>query len=142
VSRVLVIANETVGADALLAELRRIEDEKTSQYYVQVPARPLHERHGAVWTQEGAIDAARQRLDSTLAVLAAEGLSATGGIGDMRPLAAIADALIDFDADLIVISTHPEPRSGWLRTGLVEKARRRFHRPVVHVVASGVTASA
>src|SRR3712207_8118076 len=37
-SRVLVVANETVGADELLAELRRIEDEKTSVFHVVAPA--------------------------------------------------------------------------------------------------------
>ena len=29
---------------------------------------------------------------------------------------------MDFKADLIVISTHPEKRSRWLRLGLVEQA--------------------
>ena len=113
-SKILVVANETVGADELLHELRRLEDEKTSDYYVMVPARPLHERHGTVWTQEGAIEAAAERLEQTLEMLRAEGLKADGRVGDMRPLHAINDALMDFKADLIVISTHPERRSRWL----------------------------
>jgi GABA permease len=136
-SKVLVVANETVGADELLKELRRIEDEKTSEYYVMVPARPLHERHGLVWTQEGAIEAAEERLEQTLEVLRAEGLHADGRVGDMRPVHAIADALMDFHADMIVISTHPEKRSRWLRTGLVEQTKHRFGLPVIHVVATG-----
>jgi GABA permease len=135
-SKILVVANETVGADELLRELRRLEDEKTSDYYVMVPARPLHERHGTVWTQEGAIEAAEERLEQTLEMLRHEGLRADGRVGDMRPLHAINDALMDFEADLIVISTHPERRSRWLRTGLVEQAERRFGRPVIHVVAT------
>ena len=88
--------------------MRRLEDEKTSDYYVMVPARPLHERHGSVWTQEGAIEAAEDRLEQTLETLRSEGLRAEGRVGDMRPLHAINDALMDFNADLIVISTHPE----------------------------------
>jgi GABA permease len=135
-SKILVVANETVGADELLRELRRLEDEKTSDYYVIVPARPLHERHGSVWTQEGAIEAAEDRLEQTLETLRGEGLRAEGRVGDMRPLHAINDALMDFKADLIVISTHPERRSRWLRLGLVEQAERRFGRPVVHVVST------
>jgi GABA permease len=134
-SRVLVVANETVGAEELLAELRRIEDEKTSEYLVMVPARPLHEVHGMVWTQIGAQEAAHDRLEETLAILYDEGLQATGVIGDCRPLNAIEDALVDFDADLIVISTHPEHRSRWLRMGLVERAQKKFTVPIVHVVA-------
>ncbi len=137
-SKVLVVANETVGADELLHELRRLEDEKTSDYYVIVPARPLHERHGTVWTQEGAIEAAEERLETTLEALRTEGLKAGGRVGDMRPMHAINDALMDFKADLIVISTHPEKRSRWLRHGLVEQAERRFGRPVIHVVSTAV----
>ena len=137
-SKILVVANETVGADELLSELRRLEDEKTSDYYVMVPARPLHERHGTVWTQEGAIEAAEERLQQTLEVLRTEGLNAQGRVGDMRPLHAINDALMDFKADLIVISTHPEKRSRWMRHGLVEQAERRFSKPVIHVVSTAV----
>ena len=37
-SRVLVVANETVEADELLAELRRIEDEHSSVFRVVAPA--------------------------------------------------------------------------------------------------------
>jgi GABA permease len=135
-SKILVVANETVGADELLQELRRLEDEKASDYYVIVLARPLHERHGAVWTQEGAIEAAEERLEQTLETLRGEGLKADGRVGDMRPLHAINDALMDFAADRLVISTHPEKRSRWLRHGLVEQAERRFGRPVIHVVAT------
>ncbi len=134
-SRVLVVANETVGAEELLGALRQIEDERTSEYLVVVPARPLHQQHGVLWSQAGAIEAAAARLEATLAILAHEGLTATGQIGDIRPLDAIGDALMDFDATLIVISTHAEARSHWLRAGLVEKVRRRFGRAVVHVVA-------
>ena len=136
-SKVLVVANETVGADELLSELRRLEDEKTSEYYVMVPARPLHERHGIVWSQEGAIEAAEERLESTLEVLRSEGLHADGRVGDMRPMHAIGDALMDFHADMIVISTHPEKRSRWLRLGLVEQAKKRYDVPVIHVVSTG-----
>jgi len=135
-SKVLVVANETVGAEELLKELRRIEDEKTSDYYVIVPARPLHERHGLVWTQEGAIEAAEERLEHTLDVLRAEGLHADGRVGDMRPMHAINDALMDFQADMIVISTHPEKRSRWLRLGLVEQTKHRYGLPVIHVVST------
>lgn len=134
-SRVMVVANETVGATELIAELRRLEDERSSSYLVVVPARPLHEVHGQIWTQEGAQEAARERLDQTLAILRAEGLEADGVIGDLRPLDAISDALMDFDADLIIISTHPPQRSRWLGQDLVAKTARRFGRDVHHIVA-------
>ena len=47
---------------------------------------------------------------------------------------AIADALRDFGADQIVISTHPPDRSHWLEKGVVEGARALGDLPVTHVV--------
>ena len=92
--------------------------------------------HGlGTWNQEGAIQHAQERLDKTLALLRSEGLDATGHVGDMVPLAAIEDALVDFPADMIVISTHPVARSHWLKKDLVESARKKFARPVVHIVS-------
>jgi hypothetical protein len=44
------------------------------------------------------------------------------------------DALGEQDYDEIVISTHPETRSGWLRQGLVDRVARATRRPVEHVV--------
>jgi GABA permease len=133
-SRVLVVANETVGAEELLAEIRRIEDRRTSKFHVLAPA--VAGEHGlGAWNQEGAIQHAQERLDHTLALLRSQGLDATGHVGDMVPLAAIEDALVTFPADMIVISTHPVARSHWLKKDLVESARKKFARPVVHIVS-------
>ena len=82
-SRVLVVANETVGAEELLAEIRRIEDRRTSRFHVLAPAVAGH--HGlGTWNQEGAIQHAQERLDRTLGILRAEGLDAEGQVGDMH----------------------------------------------------------
>jgi nucleotide-binding universal stress UspA family protein len=62
------------------------------------------------------------------------GIDAHGEVGDADPLQAIEDALRTFDADLIVISTHPEGRSNWLERGVVSSARERFTVPITHVV--------
>ncbi len=133
-SRVLVVANETVGAEELLAEIRRIEDRRTSRFHVVAPA--VSGDHGlGTWNQEGCIPAAQARLDRTLDLLRAEGLQADGNVGDMVPLAAIEDALRSFPADTIVISTHPVSRSRWLKRDLIEQARKKFGRPVVHVIS-------
>jgi GABA permease len=134
-TRVLVVANETVEATELLAELRRIDDEHSSTFVVVAPA--VAAEHGLAdsWTQAGAIDAAQERLDRTLAVLRGEGLECSGSVGDMVPFAAVRDALDRFDAELIVISTHPATRSRWLRKDLVEQVRSHFGIPVVHIVS-------
>ena len=134
-SRVLVVANETVEADELLAELRRIEDQHASVFRVVAPAVAADHGVSGTWSQAGAIDAAQARLDRTLAVLRGEGLDADGWVGDMLPAAAVRDALDRFDADLIVISTHPQTRSRWLRKDVVEQVRKLFGGQVIHIVS-------
>jgi nucleotide-binding universal stress UspA family protein len=133
-SRVLVVANETVEAEELRTELRRIEDEHSSTFLVVAPA--VAAEHGlGTWSQAGAIEAAQERLDHALTVLRGEGLECEGYVGDMVPFAAVRDALDRFDATMIVISTHPATRSGWLRKDLVDQVRSTFKLPVVHVIS-------
>ena len=134
-AKVLVVANETVGAPELLEELRRIEGEKRASYFVTVPAHPPNIGDGALWSVEPALAAARHRLEQTLQILRKEGLAARGVIGDYRPLHAIKDAVREFAPDLIVISTHPEEHSNWLRQNVVQQAQRAYDIPVHHVVS-------
>ena len=53
---------------------------------------------------------------------------------DPDPYSAVMDALGEQDYDEIIVSTHPETRSGWLRQGLVDRVQRAARRPVEHVV--------
>ena len=137
-TRVLVLANQTVGAKELLDELRAIDAEGKAEYFVCVPANPVDtgqaEHTGAVWVWEETTKAAQQRLDSTLEILRGDGLHAAGELGDHRPLHALAAAAKEFSPDRIVISTHPESHSAWLRQDVVDKARSIYDVPVRHVV--------
>ena len=62
------------------------------------------------------------------------GLKARGEVGDSDPNVAIEDALRQFPADEIIISTHPPERSRWLEHGVVQRARDEIDLPVTHVV--------
>ena len=63
------------------------------------------------------------------------GIVARGQVGDHHdPNVAIEDALREFAADEVVISTHPPERSRWLERGVVERAEREVPLPVTHVV--------
>jgi Ca2+/Na+ antiporter len=130
--RILVIANETVGGEALR---ERIEQHaaKEAQVLVVSPALNSPLRH---WTsdEDPARAAAQERLDHSLRRLADDGIDARGEIGDDDPLQAIEDSLRTFGADEIIISTHPEGRSNWLERGVVTGARERFAVPITHVV--------
>ncbi len=135
--RVLVLANETVHAEELIAELRRIDESGGAEYFVCVPANPVDtgqaEHKGAVFVWEATVAAAQQRLDYTLDTLRTHGLRAEGALGDYRPLRALEEAAAMFNPDQLVISTLPAERSTWLRNDVVDKARAAYSIPVTHV---------
>ncbi len=131
--RILVIANETVGGEELLAILRRKAEGVHAHVLVVCPALNSQLRTWAS-DEDGARAAAQTRLDASLAQLARDGIQAEGEVGDGDPLQAIEDALRTFGVDEIVISTHPEGRSHWLERDVVGAARERFDVPITHVV--------
>src|SRR5437867_33248 len=131
--RILVVANETVGGGELLDEIRRRSEGVNEHVLVVVPAlnSPLR-----TWTsdEDGAREAAQQRLEASLSSMRAFGIEARGEVGDSDPLQAIEDAMRTFAPDELIISTHPPERSHWLERGVVAGARERFALPVTHVV--------
>jgi hypothetical protein len=130
--RVLVVANETVAGKPLIDAVRkRAEGEDVHVHVISPQNQP---KHGYVIYDEHVRDAAQNRLEMTLALLREAGIEADGEVMDPDPYSAVMDALGEQDYDEIVISTHPETRSGWLRQGLVDRVRRAARRPVEHVV--------
>jgi len=84
-------------------------------------------------------EAAKARLDYTLATLRSEGREADGALGDYRPLRALANAVTSFHPDQIVIATLPLEASVWHRFDVVDRARTEHPDiPVTHVVATPV----
>lgn len=130
--RILVVANETVAGKPLIdAVKRRAEGEGVQVHVISPQNQP---KHGYVIYDEHVRDAAENRLGMTLALLREAGIEADGEVMDPDPYAAVMDALGEQDYDEIIVSTHPETRSGWLRQGLVDRVQRAARRPVEHVV--------
>lgn len=131
--RILVIANETVGGDELRTLLERKAEGVAEEMLLVCPALNSRVR---TWTsdEDPARAEAQSRLDASLARLGEAGVSVRGEIGDGDPLQALEDALREFPADEIVVSTHPPGRSHWLEQGVVEQARLRYDVPITHVV--------
>jgi biopolymer transport protein ExbD len=130
--RILVVANETVAGKPLIDAIRsRAEGQDVHAHVISPQNQP---KHGYVIYDEHVREAAENRLSMTLALLREAGIEADGEVMDPDPYAAVMDALGEEDYDEIVISTHPETRSGWLREGLVDRVRRAARRPVEHVV--------
>jgi hypothetical protein len=131
--RILVIANETVGGEALRQQIERRGEGQRSRVLVVSPALNSPLRHWAS-DEDPARAEARKRLDTSLERLRQSGIEADGEVGDAEPLQAIEDAVRTFGPDEIIISTHPEGRSHWLERGVVSGARERFAVPITHVV--------
>jgi hypothetical protein len=133
--RILVLANETVGGRALLDEIHNRVKGRNSEILVVVPALTSSPLEHWASDVDGALDEARERLDTSLAAMEESGLRARGHVGDHHePNASLEDALRDFPADEVVISTHPPHRSRWLERGVVSKARQEVPLPITHVV--------
>jgi nucleotide-binding universal stress UspA family protein len=126
--QILVIANETVESDVLRNVLPQ-----SARVLIVAPALNSRLRHW-VSDEDEARAVAEERLGRCLERLCADGVAAAGAVGDADPMQAIVDALHVFDADAIVVATHPPAHSNWLARDLVGRVRRRFDRPVVHVV--------
>ncbi len=132
--RLLVVANQTIGGRALLEEIQNRARGADSEILVITPA--LASSRAAHWASDidEAIELARQRMELSLLAIQETGLRARGQVGESDPNVAIEDALRDFPADEIIISTHPPDRSRWLEHGVVERARSEIELPVTHVV--------
>jgi hypothetical protein len=132
VKHVLVLANETASGRALIERLAgRQPDLVTVIAPVSAP------EHGYVVYEDTRRAAAGRRLDKTLAALREAGMRAHGLVVDADPVDAVRDALatIEPPPTSIVVSTHPESRSGWLRRDVVSQVRRiAGGLPVEHVV--------
>jgi hypothetical protein len=131
--KILVVANETVAGRELLDDLRRRVAGGDADVLVVAPA--LNSRLRYLFADvDRAREQAEVRLKDSVEALRSNGIQASGAIGDSNPVQAIEDALFEFDADEIVISTHPPDRSNWLEKKTVDRAREKFGRPVSHVV--------
>ena len=135
--RILVVANETVGGRALIDAVRRHAEEAHKQgrpFEVMVVAPQNQPKHGYVVYDESVRSAAEGRLRMTVEQLRAVGIEATGEVMDPDPYHATMDALGSFAADQVIISTHPGPRSGWMRRDLIDRVKDASGLPVEHIV--------
>jgi hypothetical protein len=130
--RILVVANETVAGRRLIDAVKRHAQGGGLEVYVVCPQNAP--KHGYVIYDEHVREAAENRLKMTLAQLQEAGIQASGQVMDPDPYSAAMDALGEQEYDAIIVSTHPETRSGWLRQGLVDRIRRATRRQVEHVV--------
>lgn len=132
--RYLVVANQTLGGEPLLATIRRIAQAGPSAFHLVVPMTPPRDH---VWTEGEARAVATERLEAALERLSAFGIEADGEVGDERPMLAIEDAIRDGGPyEAIVLSTLPPRLSRWLKLDLPHRVESAFGADVIHVVAT------
>ena len=131
-SEVLVVANRTLGGGALLNAVRARAAAGNVSFRLVVPASTPSA--GLVIYDEAVRESAQVRVDLALSVVAEEGITATGEVGDADPFLATMDAIAERRPDEIIVSTHPAVSSGWLRRDLIERIENASGLPVEHVV--------
>jgi hypothetical protein len=130
--RVLVIANRTLQGPELEAILRGY-GAAGAELRVVAPI-VVSRVHYLASDVDRELEEARRRLEAALAWVRAEGIEASGKVGDpFVALGAIEDELRTFAADEVVISTYPPGLSNWLETGIVARLRDELEIPVTHV---------
>jgi hypothetical protein len=120
--QILVVANETVVSKALVDLIE--ETAKGSDVVVTVLAPVNQPRQGYVVYYDTRRAAARRRLDKTLELLRSAGVHANGVVVESDPVSALRDAIDQLEPDEIIVSTHPQQKSGWLRRNAVDQMRR------------------
>jgi hypothetical protein len=154
--RYLIVANQTLQARELHAELSKRISAGPCSFFVIVPATSAAHydpvaaggvlpQPGMWWwakyyarpvTDEEAAAQARERLDRMLADLASMGVSAQGDVGSSSPLQAVEKVCADHQFDEIIVTTLPRHLSRWLRADLPHQVERRFRLPVTTIITS------
>jgi GABA permease len=152
-SRVLIVANQTLGGSDLLQSIRDRMTPGPCQFTLLVPATAHAYRESTMdslnrrlaiaplpedvrGAAEADYDHARRQLKFGIEQLQKLGAEVDGNVGDANPVKAIEDALSRRKYDEIIFSTLPSGVSRWLGQDLPHKVKRKFKGPVTVVTAS------
>jgi hypothetical protein len=124
-ANVLVLANETVVGDPLLARIRERAARSRASFLIICPQSDPN---------QGSHPEAERRLRRALTVLRGEGIEAHGQVAHPDPYTAAMQAVHDERIDEIIVSTFAPDRSPWLKKDLVQRLHKDTGLPVEHVV--------
>jgi hypothetical protein len=130
--KIIAVVTEPIDGDALRSAVGR-ETAEAAEVLVVAPA--LNSRL-KFWTSDSdeSIGHAEEVQQETVERLDESGIDAAGDTGESDPLLALQDALQTFPADEIVFCTHSSGRENFQEEGVVDEARKRFGKPVIHLV--------
>jgi hypothetical protein len=124
-NNVLVVANETVIGEPLLARIRERAKRGPASFLIIAPqSDPTRAEHPE----------AERRLRRALTILRADGIDAHGQVAHPDPFTAATQAVQDERIDEIIVSTFAPSKSPWLRRDLIQRLHKATNLPVEHVV--------
>jgi hypothetical protein len=130
--RILAVVAEPVSGEALK---KAVGGGRAEAAEVLVVAPALNSRWRFLTSDsDEAIARAEEVQQETVERMGEEGIDAAGDTGESDPLLAIQDALQTFEADEIVLFTHPDEQRNWLEEEVVDEAKERFEPPVREMV--------
>lgn len=152
-SRILVVANRTLGSSDLLQSIQDRMAKGPCEFTLLVPAIPHAHRESTIETltrritnlpvtdeargaDEADYEHARGRVAFGIEQLQKLGADVDGEVGNPNPVKAVQDALARNKYDEIILSTLPKRVGGWLSQDLPNKVKRKFKGPVTVVAVS------
>ncbi len=138
--RYLIVAHRTLGGPHLFDHLRGMIDEDADcEFHVVVPR--YHPRE-LVWSDGTTQAMAQERLDTMLAMLAEQGIEASGEVGSSKPVVAIDAVMQREGTDAfsgIILSTLPRDISHWWQGDVPHKVEKAFPKvPLTHLVTGEI----
>jgi hypothetical protein len=134
--RALVVANEKISGEQLVASVLRHLGQGVQEVFVVAPALADSALDHYMGDVDAAMPAARERLDATLHGFRGAGIKARGEVGDSDPIQAISDEIVKFDPEQILVVAHRDEEGAFAEKGLLEQAERDFDLPVLELVVS------
>ncbi len=128
--KLLVLTSEPISADQLRDAVGTDVEPQDAEVMVVAPA--LQKSALRFWLSDAddAIVKAEDVRRRTVRQLGDAGVAASGDTGESDPLDAIEDALETFDADRIVLFTHPDADQRYKEHADVKEIEHRFGLPV------------
>jgi hypothetical protein len=120
---VLVVANQTVLGEPLLAKIRERAAKGPVSFLIISPQ----------GDSEGSYEQAEKRLLRAVTLLRGDGIDVHGQISHPDPYAAVMQTIEDERVDEIIVSTLPNARSGWMRRDLIGRLQADTKLPIEHI---------
>ncbi len=141
-ARYLIVANQTLGGEELVAKLDELASADSCELWLLVPVTDTEGRQQ--WDYPPidrlipdahliAAALATGRLEHELARLRLAGITAGGEVVDAEPIARAEELLGEQQYDGVVVSTLPRRLSRWLLMDLPHRMARLTDVPVIHV---------